>query len=477
MQWIRRISMRLSLAQQFMLASLVVLVFAMLGVGWWVAQQIEQGVVDRTAGETALYVTSFVDPPLQELGRGSPLTAEHVAALDKLLNETPLGQHIVTFRVWDTQGRVLYSTNPALIGQVFPVKDELARSLRGEVVANVSDLGDEENLLERDRYHQLLEIYSPVTQNGTNQVIAAVEFYQTVDTLVAATQRAQLSSWLLFGTATLVVYLMLSIIVRRGSKTIEQQRAELSQQVEQLTEVLAQNEELHQRVSRATAHATELNERFLRRISAELHDGPAQDLGLALLRLDQVVAQSDNCRIVLASGANCRADLVEIETSVRTALEEVRAISGGLGLPDLDNLTLAETLARVIKVHQRRNNTTVATSFEQLPEQAPLPVKITLYRIIQEALNNTCRHAGGQGVQVLVTASHDRILAEIVDQGPGFDSEAPVDDTAQLGVVGMRERVESLGGRFKITSAPGAGTKVVAWLPLIGKEGNGHNGR
>ena len=128
MQRIRGALNRLSLAQQFMLACFIVLVFGMLGVGWWVGQQIENGVISRTAGQTALYVDSFVDPPLQNIGQGVQLTSKDMAALDRLVQNTPLGQHIVAFKIWDTQGRVLYSTNPALIGQQFPVKDELARS-------------------------------------------------------------------------------------------------------------------------------------------------------------------------------------------------------------------------------------------------------------------------------------------------------------------------------------------------------------
>jgi len=164
--------------------------------------------------------------------------------------------------------------------------------------------------------------------------------------------------------------------------------AELRAQVAQLTDLLDQNKQLHLRVSRATAHAAELNERFLRRISAELHDGPAQDLGLALLRLDTVVARSET------QADDNSGDLTAVETAVRTALQEVRAISGGLGVPELDHLSLTETLARVVKVQQRRTAMAVTTQFEPLPgqaplpEQAPLPVKIVAYRLIQEALSN-----------------------------------------------------------------------------------------
>ena len=129
--WIGGLLKRLTLVQQFMLASLIILVASMLGIGWWVGRQIEIGVMNRTSGETALYVDSFIDPPLQELVQGADLAPEHIAALNKLVEQTPLGQHIVAFKVWDTHGKVVYSTNPELIGQVYPIKEELQRSIDG----------------------------------------------------------------------------------------------------------------------------------------------------------------------------------------------------------------------------------------------------------------------------------------------------------------------------------------------------------
>ncbi|MBI5652048.1 MAG: hypothetical protein HZC40_16650 [Chloroflexi bacterium] len=183
MRQVQSLFERLSLAQQFVLTSFIILVCLMFAVGWWVARQIEVGVINRTAGQTALYVDSFIDPVLQETIQGAMPTSEHKAKLSRLVEETELGKHIVAFKVWDTQGRILYSTNPALIGKEYPVQGSLARALRGEVVASISDLDDEENVLERVRYSQLLETYSPINRSGTDQVIAVVEFYQTLDAL------------------------------------------------------------------------------------------------------------------------------------------------------------------------------------------------------------------------------------------------------------------------------------------------------
>ena len=108
---------RFSLSVKFMLASLFVLVLSMLGLGWWVGLQIENGVVNRIAAETALYVDSFVDPPLQDIDKGKELSPEHIEILKNLVQQTPLGQHIVAFKLWDLKGQVIYSTNPALIGR------------------------------------------------------------------------------------------------------------------------------------------------------------------------------------------------------------------------------------------------------------------------------------------------------------------------------------------------------------------------
>src|SRR3954452_24313669 len=167
----------LSLAQRFMLASLVILVAGMVGIGQWVGQQIEAGVTHRAAATTALYVDSFVAPQLQELGHAESLTPEHMAGLSQLLHDTPLGNDIAAFKVWDVHGRILYSTDPSGIGQIFPVQGGLAGAWHGEVVARLSNLQDEENADERAYWSRLLEVYSPVRLHSTGRIIAVAEFY------------------------------------------------------------------------------------------------------------------------------------------------------------------------------------------------------------------------------------------------------------------------------------------------------------
>ena len=109
-----------------------------------------------------------------------------------------------------------------------------------------------------------------------------------------------------------------------------------------------------------------------------------------------------------------------------------------------------------------------------LPVQAPLAVKIALYRIIQEALTNAWRHAGGRDMQLQVVRQRNELRVTIADAGPGFDPAMQNGTGDHLGLTGMRERAESLGGRFHIESSLEGGTRVVASLPLT-DTGDGHD--
>ncbi len=456
---------RLSLVQRFTFVSLIFMLAGSAGIGWWVGEQIKIGVVKESAATTALYMDSFIDPNLQELSHSASLTPEHISNLTSLLNQTAFGSQIVAFKVWDSENRILYSANPVLIGRVFPSDGDIARAWQGEVVASISNLQDEENVEERLGYSRLLQIYSPVRLDGTGQTIAVAEFYQKIDTLDLEIATAQRRSWLVLATTMLSIFLLLVGFVNRAGRTINVQKTELTQQVAQLTELMTQNDELNGRIKRAAANATAINERFLRRISAELHDGPTQDLGLALLRLGHVIEKNGAGRVE-SENSPLHEQLPVIQDSLNNALTEMRTIAAGLGLPQLEKLTLAEVFSRAIRSHERRTGTQVVLETIDLPAQAALSVKITVYRLVQEALNNAHRHAKGIGQQVRATCKRNELNIEITDQGPGFDVDGPIDWDEHLGLAGMRERVESLGGLFRIESEIGKGTKVVAHLML-----------
>jgi signal transduction histidine kinase len=456
-----------TLAQRFMLASLIILIAGMAGIGLWVGNEIKNGVIHRTGATTALYVDSFVAPLLQDLGSADTLSPDHHEKLDKLLQDTPMGQQIVTLKVWDPAGKVVYSTDDTT-GQTFPIGEGLATAIWGQVSSEISQLTAEENVAQRAIRSELLEIYSPVRLSGTNQVIAVAEFYQTVDALNQEVASAQRRSWLVVGGTTLLIYLLLAGFVQRSSDTIEEQQATLNDQISRLTEVLGQNQELHERVRRAAGSVATLNERFLRRIGSELHDGPAQDLGLALLKLDALVGRWEQSQAAPAFVE----EMTAIQTSLENAQKEIRAISGGLSLPQLAELSLPQTVVRAVRAHERRTGSRVKLDIAPLPEQAALPVKITVYRVLQESLNNAYRHAGGANQQIRAFMDGEMLALEVSDGGPGFVPQPAATFNGHLGLAGMRERVESLGGTFSVKSEIGKGTQVTARLALRAEEGN-----
>jgi signal transduction histidine kinase len=452
---------RWSLARQFLLANLVVVLVGVLITGSWLGNQIQTSVLDRTAVLTSLYVDSVVSPHLQSLSSSSELAPDDIAALDSLIANTGLGQSVVVFKVWSPDGRIVYSPDRRLMGRQFPVDPFLERSLEGDVTAEISDLDEPENEYERAGWSRLIEVYEPVRDTDTGRVIASTEFYQLPDALEADIAQAQLRSWIVVSVSGLLTYLLLAGIVKRGSDTIRSQAEQLRQQIGELQRVVEQNARLHERVRQAAGRTTALNEQALRRISADLHDGPGQTLALALLRLESLQRPCEDASCDLHNNP----DFSVVQGAVKDALSEVRAISAGLRLPELAPLTVGDVAERAISNHERRSGTDVDRRLGSLPEQAPLAIKIGLLRTLQEALSNATRHGGGVDVTASVWAEEGMLRLEVSDHGPGFDPSG-VDRNGRLGLAGMRERAELLGGTFEISSRLGRGTIVSASWPL-----------
>ena len=456
---------RLSLSRRFLVASFPILLIGMLVIGAWVGNTIERGVVHRVGGVTSLYVESFVAPHVQVLAHTDTLDDSHRAALDSLLADTPLGQRIVAFKIWDRNGRVFYSTNTALIGRTFPIGEGLAAALAGNVHSEISDLSQEENIAERHKWSRLIETYSPLHADHLGTVLAAAEFYQTTDELFREIHSAQLQSWLVVAATMLAMYLLIFAVVRRGSQTIDAQRHQLNDKVAELSKVVAQNAQLHDRVRRAAVRTTALNERFLRRISADIHDGPAQDLALAQMRLESI---ADVCGKCLVRGEGQRPlgeDFRSILSALQSALTDLRSISLGLQLPEIDRLPGSEIAGRAVRDFERKSGARVTLTTASDSAELSLPVKIALYRLIQESLANGFRHGGSAHQRVDVSTADGQLNVTVSDNGAGFDPRAMPTD-GHVGLEGMQERVEILGGSFHLHSRPGHGTVITVSMPM-----------
>ncbi|TPI41887.1 sensor histidine kinase [Mesorhizobium sp. B3-1-9] len=452
-----RIWSGLSLAWQFVIAGGIGLLAVMLVVGLWVTSQIREGVMHNSATTTALYVDSVIAPLLPDLRKSRELDDSVKRALDETLGQGALGKRLVSFKLWRRDGMVLYSDDSALIGRTFPPNANLKSAFAGNVVAEYNNLSDDpESGDEKAVNAPLFEIYNPVREPWSGEVVAVSEFYEVADDFQETLNSALRWTWLVVAAATAAALALLSGIVFRGSRTIVTQQAALEAKVAELQAALAQNSSLRQRVQRASRRATAINERYLRRIGADLHDGPAQLVALAALRMDSPVLVDPTTSSTLRE-----AEIAGIHKTLGEAMREIRGICNGLVLPQIETQAIADILRLAVAEHERRTSTKVLLTLpERLPELGTSE-KISIYRFVQEGLNNAYRHGKGKGQQVRATTKGGKLLVEVLDTGPGFDPAR----SEGLGLAGLRERIESIGGQFETLTGPG-GTRLVITLSV-----------
>jgi signal transduction histidine kinase len=452
----------LSLATQFLLAGGLFSLSAMIVVGISVTSQIEAAVTRNSASATALYVDSVIAPLLPDMRRSEVLEESVAHALDETLGQGALGTRLQSFKLWRRDGTILYSTDKELTGKRFPPSDNLRTAFAGRMVSEFDKLDDLESQAERDSGLHL-QIYNPVLQPWSGEVVAVLEFYEIANDFEKDLRQALVRTWSDVAAVTAIFFLGLSAIVFRGSRTIRSQSRSLKQRIAELSDLLAQNRMLRLRVQRASQRATALNERYLRRIGADLHDGPAQLVALAALGIDSPVLADP------ATPAAARArELRAVKANLDDAMRDIRNISKGLVLPHVENAELTKILELAVRAHEERTGVKVMLSMTGGHTPLSQAAKICIFRFIQEALNNGFRHAGGAGQSVAKHFDGERVCIEVSDTGQGFDPK--IVHPERLGLVGLRERVESLGGQFAVTSSQnGTVVKMVLNIAEMGQ--------
>ena len=210
--------------------------------------------------------------------------------------------------------------------------------------------------------------------------------------------------------------------------------------------------ELSERVGREAVRALLAGQEIERtRLARELHDETGQALASILLGLKPIERQIGE------------EPVAQIRELVGSALDDVRRLTTELRPPALDDFGLGPALERLTKLVAGRSGLSVELHVRS-PIALPPEYETALYRIIQEALTNIVKHADAHSVSIIVLADDGVVRTVIEDDGAGFDPTAV--RNGALGLVGMRERVALLDGRFDVESAPGAGTTLIVELPL-----------
>ena len=211
--------------------------------------------------------------------------------------------------------------------------------------------------------------------------------------------------------------------------------------------------ELSERVGRSAVRSLlEGQELERKRFARELHDETGQALASILLGLKALEREL---------GAE---PLALIRDLVGSALGDIRRLTVELRPPALDDFGLAAALERLVAVVAERSGLEVHVNVGVPVGTLPPEHETAIYRIVQEALTNVVKHASAKSISIVVMTSDGMVRTVIEDDGAGFALGAVREEA--LGLVGMRERAQLLGGRFEVVASPGAGTTLVAEFPL-----------
>lgn len=241
-------------------------------------------------------------------------------------------------------------------------------------------------------------------------------------------------------------------IVQATASTVHLLRMERGT-IAHLIEVSAARQEL--RDLSAKLVTTQESER--KNLSRELHDAVGQSLSAVQFEMHDLA-------VVLGDGQeHLRGRVNRIRELVESSLAMIRNMARLLRPTMLDDLGLGAAIEGLARDISRSTGVRISLDAEKLSEELPDEHKICLFRIAQEALNNVCRHANADSVEITLETSDALVRMAVQDDGRGFRSG----HSKGLGMIGMQERVESLGGTLAVLSGPGQGTRIEVGLPFV----------
>ncbi|MCU1451740.1 MAG: putative Response regulator/sensory box histidine kinase [Acidimicrobiales bacterium] len=200
------------------------------------------------------------------------------------------------------------------------------------------------------------------------------------------------------------------------------------------------------------------------RLARELHDGLGQVLTSASLYASSIAEQAP---------PELARSLAGLQVQLTEALAATRTLAWRLRPVEVDELGLAGAVATLAEKTRQRHGLLVDVHISGLEGRLPPPTEAAIYRVVQEAVANSVRHADPQVISIVITRRGPVVVTVVEDDGAGFVLDAVVQrpDMSGMGILGMRERAPLVGGRLDIESRPGNGTTVRLEVPAEGEAG------
>jgi signal transduction histidine kinase len=552
------------------LVGLVAAALLAVGLGVFIPRQVEKHMLQsETASNTEVLQALLGTATLQ------PTEGNGFIALDRFVRQSILHGYFVRVKLWNLQGEVLYSDQPRLVGQRFPPSDQLRKALAGTPQAEISDLSDVENTLDRDLGSRALEFYLPVRSGG--RVLAVWEVYQSLHRFDAELGQIRVAVWVSVGAGllALLVFLvssfgsLLSTVQRRrreaeqrsrelgtllevshavggslapdllatdAARTIRRagdfravalvehpddgsparkiasdldstcpvlcplfaprgtgrpapgcaslavevagpsgrlalvacrqapsgftsrERALLEAAAEQVR-IALENARLYDSLKasqgeqrRLTAELVSAHEEERKWVVGEIHDGLGQDLHTILFRLRGSRSGTPEEE---------REELDRVEALVEQSIVQLRRLLQDLRPSTLEDVGLVASLWGLADRAWQQHGLRVEVKADGVAEP-PVPVRVAVFRIAQEALRNVVKHTGTDRAEIDLRRQDGFLSLRVSDRGTGGAASG---EGEGLGLWLMRERAEALGGTLEVGSSR-QGTTVTARVPV-----------
>jgi signal transduction histidine kinase len=420
--------------------------FALVGAVALVIVGIATSIASRRVGEreaiadarssTVIKAQGLVRPAVTDaLVAGSPPA---IARMDQVVRRDVLDESLVRVKIWDRNGKILYSDDPRLIGETYQLgADERASIESGAIEAEVSDLSKPENRYERSS-GKLLEVYLPIrTPSGEALLFEAYYRYSLV-----AQNGSRL--WRSFAPISLVALLMLELV-----------QIPIAYSLARRLRVRLREREL---LLRRTLEASDVERR---QIASDLHDGAVQDLAGVAYSLSATARREG-----FGGSPEDVATIDHAADSIRDSIRSLRSLIVDIYPPDFAEVSFDSAITDLLT---RASDRGLHVDVDIVPHD-PLPESVSrlLYRAAQEGLRNTLDHADATSVHLRVERRDGIAILELVDDGRGFDAQDAAKQRAagHFGLVALRGLVADAGGQLDVDSSPDAGTTLRAEVPV-----------
>ncbi|CVK18990.1 MULTISPECIES: sensor histidine kinase [Sporomusa] len=368
-------------------------------------------------------------------------------ALDKIVKNTIAAVERSKAQIFDIYDAARVEMEKVRL-DVERVKQETA-----DIIFRVDELEKKER---RSRY-RLMEVSRNFRQYTEDDIKAAYEDTSNVQ-LELAMARLQEQNLRRQRDELELRLKTLKSTVEKAEELASQVGAVLGYWGSQMGDVVTQIESLQARQNFG-AKIIKAQEEERRRVSREIHDGPAQAMA-------NIVFRAEVCeRLMESDVARAKHELGDLREQVRIALKETRKIIFDLRPMTLDDLGLVPTIRKVLETIKERSAVFSEVKVLGTEKRLEPHIEIGLFRIIQEALSNVEKHAKASNIWVRIDFRPSVVSAVVEDDGRGFDTVESVGNES-FGLMGMRERINLLRGELTIKSEVGKGTRVFVTVPL-----------